>query len=77
MKWKNDPLKIEKHLLFDGIMEFCKKFDGVDQGEISIRDLSDFIDDFFKENLFFCATCKNEKVVCVCMVGDENEMDRN
>lgn len=70
MKWKYDPLKYEKHMLFDGIIDFCKKFEGKDLEKVSVKDLSDFIDDFYRKHDDYCIKCKNEKIACVCMKGD-------
>lgn len=50
MKWDKDPLKYEKYLLYDGIIQFSKMCDGKDFGDISIRDLSNFIDKFFQKH---------------------------
>ena len=49
MQWDNDPLKNEKYLILDAIIKFSRTFRGKDPSEISMKDLSDFIDDFFEE----------------------------
>jgi hypothetical protein len=46
MKWDDDINKYEKHLIMDAIVKFSEEFDGKDAGQISIKDLGDFIDKF-------------------------------
>lgn len=48
MKWDGDPLKYEKYLLFQGIIKFAKICEGKEFKEISIKNLTDFIDKFFE-----------------------------
>ena len=46
MKWDNDPLRYEKLLLMDAIIAFSKSCEGKEFGDISVRNLTDFIDRF-------------------------------
>ncbi len=50
MIWDNDPRKNEKLFVMDSIIKFSLKFHGKDSSEISMKDLSDFIDEFFEKN---------------------------
>lgn len=51
MQWEKDELQYEKYLIFDALVEFHSKLDGKTAFEVSIKDLVDFIDDFFKDKL--------------------------
>lgn len=46
MKWDGDPLRETKYLMFDSIIEFSRRHEGEAFSKISIKDLSDFVDDF-------------------------------
>lgn len=50
MKWDNDPLRYEKYLIFDAIIEFSKAFRFKEPYEISMGDLTEFTDKFFDRN---------------------------
>lgn len=47
VKWDGDPLKYEKYLMMEGIIKFSQTCEGKEFGEISIKNLTDFIDKFF------------------------------
>lgn len=49
MQWEEDPLSYEKYLVFDAIVEFSNEFYCVDHSYISIKNLYDFVDDFFSK----------------------------
>jgi len=51
MKWDNDPLRNEKYLILDAIIKFSFTFRDKDPPEISLKALTDFIDDYLgKQN---------------------------
>ncbi len=49
MKWQNDPHKYEKYLVLQGIIKFNDVFAEKDPSDISVRQVTDFIDDFIDE----------------------------
>jgi len=49
MMWDDDNLKYEKYLVFDSIVKFNEVFEGKNSASISIRELHDFIDEFFEK----------------------------
>lgn len=48
MKWEDDPVRDEKYLILDAIIKFRGKFEGKKDDEITMQDLSDFIDEFIE-----------------------------
>lgn len=48
MNWKNDEFKYEKYLTLDFITAFSRKFRDKPHDKISHKDVTDFIDEFFK-----------------------------
>ena len=53
MIWQEDPLKEEKFFIFDSIIKFRERFDGKKDDEISVQNLSDFIDEFIEAYLIY------------------------
>jgi hypothetical protein len=49
VQWGKDELQYEKYLIFDALVEYHSKFDGKKSSEVSIKDLVEFIDKFFKD----------------------------
>lgn len=47
MKWQEDPLKYEKYLVFDAIIEFYQQQKGNDLSQITLDMIIKFTDDFF------------------------------
>jgi len=48
MLWDDDALKYQKQISLDVIITFSRVFRGKDPSEISVKDLIDFIDEFFE-----------------------------
>ena len=46
MKWDNDPLRERKYLIMDAIIKFSQICEGKSFGEISLKNLMDFVDKF-------------------------------
>jgi|GEM_PF-2160422 len=65
MMWDNDPWKDEKHLLFDAIMRLTLKYDGKNLLEISLKELHEFIDEYFEQN-GTCESCSSTQMSCSC-----------
>lgn len=49
MQWDKDELKYEKYLVMDAIIKFSQHVKGRFDYEISIKELSEFIDNFFAQ----------------------------
>jgi hypothetical protein len=49
MKWSDDDLRDYKYLVLDAIVKFSQSFEGTDFSNISIKNVHDFVDDFFKK----------------------------
>jgi hypothetical protein len=52
MKWENDPHRFYKELIFDAILAFGRIIKSKEMYEISIRDIYNFVDDFFEKRGF-------------------------
>jgi len=49
MIWDEDPLGYEKYLVLDAIIKFSEAFEGKSSSDISMSELTDFIELFFKK----------------------------
>lgn len=48
MKWENDFFGNKKHMILDAIIAYSNKFRDKDASEISLKELTEFIDNFFE-----------------------------
>lgn len=66
MMWDEDIFSEEKLSMLDAIIKFSNKFRDKTAEEISLRELINFIDEFFEFDKY-CSECSNLKISCTCM----------
>lgn len=65
MMWDDDIFSEQKLLMLDAIIKFSNKFRDRGPEQISLRELIDFIDQFFEFEKY-CVECSNLKIACTC-----------